>query len=141
VSPSAVRPSCCVGVTAGPTLAASRRCNATRATRWAADITELPTAEGKLYLAAIRDLCFYRDTIRRAAPEFRERGGRGRRVPGRVAFRLLFTGHHRDGLLAHEWQAERFEYAGAAFFLCSGRQLNLAQVLGDLGAFRDQLAS
>ena len=58
---------------------------------------------------------------------------------GRVAVRLLCSGHHHSGLLGYAGRGQRFEYSGAAFFCCIGARLSSAWVVGDIEALRQEI--
>ena len=81
----------------------------------------------------------YRDHVRRAVPDLHNEIVELVREPGRVAARLLFSGHHHGVLLGRLGRGEPIVYAGAAFFRCSDDHLVAAWVLGDLDALHRQL--
>jgi steroid delta-isomerase-like uncharacterized protein len=81
----------------------------------------------------------YRDTIRRAVPDFHNQIVDLVVSPGRAAARLHYSGHHHGLLLGHEGRGQAVAYAGAAFFHATGGQLTAAWVLGDLDALRRQV--
>jgi predicted ester cyclase len=81
----------------------------------------------------------YRDRVRRAVPDFHNEIVDIVSAPGRVAARLMYSGHHHGVLLGRLGRGESIEYAGAAFFRCSNDHLVAAWVLGDLDALYRQI--
>ena len=81
----------------------------------------------------------YRDTVRRAAPDFTN-DIVDLVVDGeRAAARLRYTGTQVGPLLGLPSTGRRFTYAGAAFFQVESGLLASAWVLGDLDDLRRQL--
>lgn len=83
----------------------------------------------------------YRDMVRRSAPDFHNEIVDLVAAPGRVAVRLLYSGHHYGGLLGYAGRGEPFEYAGAAFFCCREDRISSAWVLGDIDLLRQQIGT
>jgi predicted ester cyclase len=83
----------------------------------------------------------YRNRVRRAVPDFHNEIVDLIRAPGRVAARLVFSGHHRGVLLGRLGRGEPINYVGAAFFECADDRLIAAWVLGDLDALHRQIRS
>jgi steroid delta-isomerase-like uncharacterized protein len=81
----------------------------------------------------------YRDTIRRAAPDFTNTVVELLVDGERAAARLRYTGTHQGPLLGLAGTGRTFGYSGAAFFTSSAGQLVEAWVLGDLDGLRRQL--
>jgi steroid delta-isomerase-like uncharacterized protein len=82
----------------------------------------------------------YRDSIRRAAPDFHNHIDTLIVDGDRAAARLTYTGTHRGPLLDLPPTGRRFRYAGAAFFRAGDQRLVEAWVLGDLAGLRRQLS-
>jgi steroid delta-isomerase-like uncharacterized protein len=83
----------------------------------------------------------YRDTIRRAAPDFTNTIVELIVDGERAAARLNYTGTHRGPLLGVAGIGRAFGYSGAAFFRSSRGQLVGAWVLGDIDGLRRQLGA
>jgi steroid delta-isomerase-like uncharacterized protein len=81
----------------------------------------------------------YRDTVRRAVPDFHNEVVELVASPGRAAARIVCTGHHHGVLLGHEGHGAPIRYEAAAFFRCGSGRLTAAWVLGDLDGLRRQL--
>jgi steroid delta-isomerase-like uncharacterized protein len=81
----------------------------------------------------------YRDTIRAAAPDFRNEIVALVADSEHAAARLRYTGHHNGPLAGIPATGRLFEYSGAAFFTSSNGMLTSAWVLGDLDGLRRQL--
>ncbi len=82
----------------------------------------------------------YRDTIRRAVPDFHNQIVDLVTAPDRAAARLAFSGHHHGILLGHQGRGRAIAYTGAAFFHAADGQLTAAWVLGDLDGLRRQIS-
>ena len=83
----------------------------------------------------------YRDTVRRAAPDFHNEIVEIVSEGETAAARLVCTGHHEGVLLGMEPTGRGFRYDVAAFFHCRDGALAQAWVLGDLDGLRDQLTA
>jgi predicted ester cyclase len=81
----------------------------------------------------------YRDKVRLAVPDFHNEIVELVSSGGRVAARLVCSGHHHGVLLGHQGHGAPIRYEGAAFFRCAAGHLAAAWVLGDLDALRRQL--
>ncbi len=81
--------------------------------RWVADITEFPTREGKLHLAAIRDLC-HRGIVGWAIGEHQDAA----LVVDALTFALGRTAPHPDGLIHHSDKGS--QYTSADFVMAAG---------------------
>ena len=81
----------------------------------------------------------YRDSIRAGSADFHNDVITLVCDGQRAAARLRYTGTHTGQLLGLPATGQRFEYAGAAFFVAENERLVSAWVLGDLEALRRQL--
>jgi len=114
--------------------------------RWDDDAVDTLLAEGFEFRGSLADEMrrptawrSYRDSVRRAVPDFHNEIVDLVTALGRAAVRLLYTGHHHGELLGIRGHGLPIAYGGAAFFHCVEWQLMSAWVLGDLDSLREQL--
>jgi steroid delta-isomerase-like uncharacterized protein len=82
----------------------------------------------------------YRDTVRKASPDFHNEVVEIVCQGDRAAARVICSGHHHGTLLGIPGTGRMFRYNIAAFFGFRDSSINEAWVLGDLESLRAQLA-
>jgi steroid delta-isomerase-like uncharacterized protein len=83
----------------------------------------------------------FRDTVRAAAPDWRNEVVDLLVTPGRAAVRLRCTGHHRGVLLGMPPTGRAFSFTSAAFFTAADDRLLTSWVVADIDDLRRQLRS